>query len=83
MIIDAVEDFAIMKSLFLEPFKGGGSGGGGKGSSGSGGSSGVSGSQRNAKNAKSAKPRPSFNIAIFLFFVVIYSLTFLFFSTRK
>jgi len=62
MIIDAVEDFAIMKSLFLEPFKGG------------------SGSRR---NAKSAKPRPSFNIAIFLFFVVIYSLTFLFFSTRK
>jgi len=69
MIIDAVEDFAIMKSLFLEPFKGGG----GKGSSGS-------GSRRNAKNAK---PRPSFNIAIFLFFVVLYSLTFLFFSTRK
>ena len=65
MIIDAVEDFAIMKSLFLEPFKG---------------VSSVSGSQR---NAKSAKPRPSFNIAIFLFFVVIYSLTFLFFSTRK
>jgi hypothetical protein len=71
MIIDAVEDFAIMKSLFLEPFKGGGGGGGG----GRGG-----GSRRNAKNAK---PRPSFNIAIFLFFVVIYSLTFLFFSTRK
>ena len=67
MIINAVEDFAIMKSLFLEPFKGGG--GGGRG-----------GSRRNAKNAK---PRPSFNIAIFLFFVVIYSLTFLFFSTRK
>lgn len=63
MIIDAVEDFAIMKSLFLEPFKGG-----------------NSGSRRNAKNATS---RPSFNIAIFLFFVVIYSLTFLFFSTRK
>jgi hypothetical protein len=68
MIINAVEDFAIMKSLFLEPFKGGsgGSGGGGRGG----------GSRRNAKNAK---PRPSFNIAIFLFFVVIYSLTFLFF----
>jgi hypothetical protein len=66
MIINAVEDFAIMKSLFLEPFKGGGSGGGRGG-----------GSRRNAK------PRPSFNIAIFLFFVVIYSLTFLFFSTRK
>jgi hypothetical protein len=69
MIINAVEDFAIMKSLFLEPFKGG-SGGGGRGG----------GSRRNTKNAK---PRPSFNIAIFLFFVVIYSLTFLFFSTRK
>jgi len=80
MIINAVEDFAIMKSLFLEPFKGGsgGGGGGGGGRGSSGGSSG--GSQRNAKNAK---PRPSFNIAIFLFFVVIYSLTFLFFSTRK
>jgi hypothetical protein len=70
MIINAVEDFAIMKSLFLEPFKGGGGGGGGRGG----------GSRRNAKNAK---PRPPFNIAIFLFFVVIYSLTFLFFSTRK
>jgi hypothetical protein len=70
MIINAVEDFAIMKSLLLEPFKGGGGGGGG-----SGGGRG-SGSRRNAKNAKS---RPSFNIAIFLFFVVIYSLTFLFF----
>ena len=67
MIINAVEDFAIMKSLFLEPFKGGGGGGGGRGG----------GSRRNAN------PRPSFNIAIFLFFVVIYSLTFLFFSTRK
>jgi hypothetical protein len=74
MIINAVEDFAIMKSLFLEPFKGGGGGGSG------GGRGCVSGSRRNAKNAK---PRPSFNIAIFLFFVVIYSLTFLFFSTRK
>jgi hypothetical protein len=72
MIINAVEDFAIMKSLFLEPFKGGGGGGGGGGRGG--------GSRRNAKNAK---PRPPFNIAIFLFFVVIYSLTFLFFSTRK
>lgn len=70
MIINAVEDFAIMKSLFLEPFKGGGGSGGGRGG----------GSRRNAKNAK---PRPPFNIAIFLFFVVIYSLTFLFFSTRK
>ena len=64
MIIDAVEDFAIMKSLFLEPFKGGNSGGGGG-------------------SGKNAKSRRSFNIAIFLFFVVIYSLTFLFFSTRK
>jgi hypothetical protein len=76
MIIDAVEDFAIMKSLFLEPFKGGGGGGG----SGGGGGGRGGGSRRNAKNAK---PRPPFNIAIFLFFVVIYSLTFLFFSTRK
>jgi len=72
MIINAVEDFAIMKSLFLEPFKGGGGGGGGGGRGG--------GSRRNAKNAK---PRPPFLFAIFLFFVVIYSLSFLFFSTRK
>lgn len=70
MLINAQEDFSILKSLFLEPFKGGGGGGGGGGRGG--------GSSKRKRN-----PNRSFNLPIFLFFAVLYSLTFLFFSTRK
>lgn len=66
MLINAKEDFSILKSLFLEPFKGGGGGGRGGGSS-----------------KRKRNPNRSFNLPIFLFFAVLYSLTFLFFSTRK
>jgi hypothetical protein len=33
MLINAQDDFSLLKSLFLEPFKGGSGGGGGRGSS--------------------------------------------------
>ena len=63
MIIDT----AIVKSLFLEPFKGGGGGGGRGGSS-------------RRKNRDGSNP---YLASVFLFFIVIYSLTFLFSFLRK
>lgn len=60
MIIDT----AIVKSLFLEPFKGGG---------------GRGGSSRR-KNRDGSNP---YLASVFLFFIVIYSLTFLFSFLRK
>lgn len=71
MLINAEEDFTLLKSIFLEPFKGGG--GGGRGGS----------SRRKNKDGKDGRPLSSFNLPIFLFFAVLYSLTFVFFSTRK
>lgn len=67
MLINAEEDFALLKSIFLEPFKGGGGGS----------------SRRKNKDGKDGRPLSSFNLPIFLFFAVLYSLTFVFFSTRK
>ena len=69
MILDDLEDlegFALMKSLFIEPFKGGGGGGGGRGSS-----------SRNKNKLKDNSYFP-----IFLFFVILYSLTFIFFNSQ-
>ena len=60
MIIDT----AIVKSLFLEPFKGGGGGGG----------------SSRRKNRDGSNP---YLASVFLFFIVIYSLTFLFSFLRK
>lgn len=70
MLINAQDDFSLLKSLFMEPFKGGGGGGGGRG-----------GSSRR-KNNKDARP---FNLPIFLIFAFLYFLTFIFLfpSTRK
>ena len=62
MLINAQKDFAFLKSIFVEPFKGSG-GGGGRGGS----------SRRNSDP----------NLPIFIFFVALYSLSFMFFSTRK
>jgi hypothetical protein len=68
MLINAQEDFAFLKSIFVEPFKGGGGGvGGGRGGS----------SRRNSD------PNRPLNLPIFIFFVALYSLAFMFFSTRK
>jgi preprotein translocase subunit SecG len=62
---------AIIKSLFLEPFKGGGGGGGGGG--------GRGGSRRKNKDAQN----PRSMTAVFIFFIIIYSLAFLFSFLRK
>lgn len=67
MLINAQEDFAFLKSIFVEPFKGSGGGGGGRGGS----------SRRNSD------PNRPLNLPIFIFFVALYSLSFMFFSTRK
>lgn len=67
MLINAQEDFAFLKSIFVEPFKGGGGGGGGRGGS----------SRRNSD------PNRPLNLPIFIFFVALYSLSFMFFSTQK
>jgi hypothetical protein len=68
MLINAQEDFAFLKSIFVEPFKGGGGGGGG----------GRGGSSR-----RNSDPNRPLNLPIFIFFVALYSLSFMFFSTRK
>lgn len=67
MLINAQDDFSLLKSLFIEPFKGGG-GGGGRGGS----------SRRKNKNT----PKTPFAL-FFIFFIVLYSLTFMFLSIRK
>ena len=70
MILDDLEDlegFALMKSIFIEPFKGGGGGGGGgRGSS--------------SRNKNKLKDNPYF--PIFMFFVILYSLTFIFYNSQ-
>lgn len=71
MLINAQEDFAFLKSIFVEPFKGGG-GGGGSGGGGRGGSS-----------RRNSVPNRPLNLPIFIFFVALYSLAFLFSSTQK
>jgi hypothetical protein len=71
MLINAQEDFAFLKSIFVEPFKGGG-GGGGSGGGGRGGSS-----------RRNSDPNRPLNLPIFIFFVALYSLAFLFSSTQK
>lgn len=70
MLINAQEDFAFLKSIFVEPFKGGG--GGGSGGGGRGGSS-----------RRNSDPNRPLNLPIFIFFVALYSLAFLFSSTQK
>jgi hypothetical protein len=73
MILDDLEDlegFALIKSLFIEPepFKGGGGGGGGGGRGSS------------SRNKNKLKDNPYF--PIFMFFIILYSLTFIFFNTQ-
>jgi hypothetical protein len=66
MLINAQEDFAFLKSIFVEPFKGGGGGGG-----------------RGGSSRRNSDPNRPLNLPIFIFFVALYSLSFMFFSTRK
>uniref|UniRef100_A0A6C0L900 Uncharacterized protein n=1 Tax=viral metagenome TaxID=1070528 RepID=A0A6C0L900_9ZZZZ len=79
MILDDLEDlegFALIKSLFIEPepFKGGGGGSGGGGGGGGGGRGSSS------RNKNKLKDNPYF--PIFIFFIILYSLTFIFFNTQ-
>jgi hypothetical protein len=62
--LENLEGFAIIKSFFMEPFKGGG--GGGRG-----------GSSRRKNDIKQSPYYP-----IFIIFIILYSLTFLY-STSK
>lgn len=62
--LEKLEGFAIMKSFFMEPFKGGS--GGGRG-----------GSSRRKNDIKQSPYYP-----IFIIFIILYSLTFLY-STSK
>jgi hypothetical protein len=73
MILDDLEDlegFALIKSLFIEPepFKGGGGGGGGGG--------------RGSSSRKKNKLKDNPYFPIFMFFIILYSLTFIFFNTQ-
>jgi hypothetical protein len=70
MLINAQEDFAFLKSIFVEPFKGGGGGGG-------------SGGGRGGSSRRNSVPNRPLNLPIFIFFVALYSLAFLFSSTQK
>ena len=79
MLINAQEDFAFLKSIFVEPFKGGGGGGGG----GSGGGGGGGGGGRGGSSRRNSDPNRPLNLPIFIFFVALYSLAFLFSSTQK
>lgn len=65
MLINAQEDFAFLKSIFVEPFKGGGGGG------------------RGGSSRRNSDPNRPLNLPIFIFFVALYSLAFMFSSTRK
>lgn len=73
MLINAQEDFAFLKSIFVEPFKGGGGGGGG----------GSGGGGRGGSSRRNSDPNRPLNLPIFIFFVALYSLAFLFSSTQK
>jgi hypothetical protein len=68
MILENLEGFAIMKSFFMEPFKGGSGGGGGGG---------RGGSSRRNNDIKQSPYYP-----VFIIFIILYSLTFLY-STSK
>lgn len=68
--LENLEGFAIIKSFFMEPFKGG-SGGGGSGGGGRGGSS------RRKNDIKQSPYYP-----VFIIFIILYSLTFMY-STSK
>jgi len=59
--------------MILEPFKGGGGGGGGGG---------RGGSRRKNKDAQNRRSNP-YIASIFIFFIVLYSLAFLFSFLRK
>lgn len=68
MYLEDLEGFALLKAVFLEPFKGGGGGsGGGRGSS-----------------SKTRRNRPqSPYLPIFAIFVVLYSFTYIYFTSSK
>ena len=72
MYLEDLEGFALLKAVFLEPFKGG-SGGSGGGSGGGRGSS-----------SKTRRNRPqSPYLPIFAIFVVLYSFTYIYFTSSK
>ena len=70
--LENLEGFAIIKSFFMEPFKGGSGGGGGGG-----GGSGRGGSSRRKNDIKQSPYYP-----VFIIFIILYSLTFMY-STSK
>lgn len=67
--LENLEGFAIIKSFFMEPFKGG---------SGSGGGGGRGGSSRRKNDIKQSP----YYYPVFIIFIILYSLTFLY-STSK
>ena len=68
MYLEDLEGFALLKAVFLEPFKGGsGSGGGGRGSS--------------SKTRRNRTQSPY--LPIFAIFVVLYSFTYIYFTSSK
>lgn len=69
MYLEDLEGFALLKAVFLEPFKGG-SGGGGSGARGS--------------SSKTRRNRPqSPYLPIFAIFVVLYSFTYIYLTSSK
>ena len=60
--LEGLEGLALLKNLFLEPFKGGGSG---------------RGSSSRKKNKEITRPY----LSIFTFFIVLYTFTYIYFSS--
>jgi hypothetical protein len=71
--LESLEGFALLKGIFLEPYKGG-SGGGGSSSGGGKGSS-----SRKIRRDRPASPY----LPIFAIFVVLYAFTFIYLTSSK
>jgi hypothetical protein len=74
MYLDNLEGFALLKAVFLEPFKGGGGGGGGGGRG--------SSSRRKSREEQRNRP-PSPYLPILAIFVVLYSFAYIYFTSSK
>jgi hypothetical protein len=75
--LESLEGFALLKGIFLEPYKGGSSGSGSSSSSGSGGGKGSS--SRKIQRDRPASPY----LPIFAIFVVLYAFTFIYLTSSK
>ena len=73
--LESLEGFALLKGIFLEPYKGGSGGSGGSG--GGGGSKGSS--SRKIRRDRPASPY----LPIFAIFVVLYAFTFIYLTSSK